>query len=134
MEVHVSLVGRRDVTGQIYRQLRDAIVGGVLRPGDRLPPSRELATRLSVSRTTVMVAYDRLTGEGFLTSRVGAGTFVGADVAMSPPDARAPLGALRPRPVWASVHMPFIPAPGARYDLRCGLPTSPASRTSRGAG
>ena len=68
MEVHVSLVGRRDVTGQIYRQLRDAIVGGALRPGDRLPPSRELAARLSVSRTTVMVAYDRLTGEGFLTS------------------------------------------------------------------
>ena len=34
-----------------------------------------------------MVAYDRLTGEGFLTSRVGAGTFVGADVAMTPPGA-----------------------------------------------
>ena len=41
---------------------------------------------------------------------------------MTPPGARAPLGTLRPRPVWASVHMPFIPAPRARYDLRCGLP------------
>jgi GntR family transcriptional regulator/MocR family aminotransferase len=39
------------------------------RPGGRLPPTRELARRLSVSRTTVTVAYDRLTGEGFVTSR-----------------------------------------------------------------
>src|SRR4029453_263537 len=34
--------------------------------------ARELARRLNVSRTTVTVAYDRLTGEGFITSRVGA--------------------------------------------------------------
>ena len=80
MDLHVSLVGRRDVTGQIYGQLRQAIVSGVLRPGDRLPPTRELATRLAVSRTTVTVAYDRLAGEGFLSSRVGAGTFVSDDV------------------------------------------------------
>ena len=122
MDLHVSLVGRRDVTGQIYEQIRDAIVDGTLRPGDRLPPSRELAQRLSVSRTTVMVAYDRLTGEGFLTSLVGAGTFVSDDVAISPPGTHAPEGALRPRPVWSTVSMPFTPAAGARYDLRCGLP------------
>ncbi len=122
MELHVSLVGRRDVTGQIYGQIREAIVGGALRPGDRLPPSRELAERLSVSRTTVMVAYDRLSGEGFLTSHVGAGTFVSDDVAISPAGAHAPQGALRPRPVWSTVHMPFTPAGGVRFDLRCGLP------------
>ena len=122
MDVHVSLVGRRDITGQIYEQLREAIVAGALRPGDRLPPSRELAQRLAVSRTTVMVAYDRLTGEGFLTSHVGAGTFVSDDVAMSRTDAGAPEGALRPRPVWSTVHMPFTPTAGTRFDLRCGLP------------
>jgi DNA-binding transcriptional MocR family regulator len=43
--------------------------------------ARELARRLNVSRTTVTVAYDRLTGEGFITSRVGAGTYVSDDVA-----------------------------------------------------
>jgi GntR family transcriptional regulator/MocR family aminotransferase len=78
MEVHVSLVGRKDLSGEIYRQLRRAILAGRLRPGDRLPPTRELARRLSVSRTTVAVAYDRLWGEGFVTARVGAGTFVSA--------------------------------------------------------
>ena len=81
MEVHVSLVGRKDLTGEIYRQLRRAILDGRLPPGSRLPATRELARRLNVSRTTVTVAYDRLTGEGFITSRVGAGTFVGDDVA-----------------------------------------------------
>ena len=64
MEVHVSLVGRRDRRRQIYRQLRDAIVGRPVRPGDRLPPSRELAPACRVSRTTVTVAYDRLTVRG----------------------------------------------------------------------
>jgi GntR family transcriptional regulator / MocR family aminotransferase len=84
MEVHVSLVGRKDLTREIYQQLRRAILDGRLAPGDRLPPTRELAHRLNVSRTTVTVAYDRLTGEGFITSRVGAGTFVSDDVAARP--------------------------------------------------
>ena len=56
MDVHVSLVGRRDLAGEIYRQLRAAILDGRLRGGERLPPSREMAVRLSVSRTTVGVA------------------------------------------------------------------------------
>jgi GntR family transcriptional regulator / MocR family aminotransferase len=84
MEVHVSLVGRKDLTGEIYRQLRGAILDGRLPPGGRPPPTRELAHRLNVSRTTVAVAYDRLTGEGFITSRVGAGTFVSDNVAGPP--------------------------------------------------
>ena len=77
MEYHVSLVGRKDLSGEIYRQLRRGILEGRLRPGDALPPTRALARSLNVSRTTVTVAYDRLLGEGFATSRVGSGTFVG---------------------------------------------------------
>jgi GntR family transcriptional regulator / MocR family aminotransferase len=64
MDFHVSLVGRKDLTGEIYRQLRRAILDGRLPTGARLPASRELAAQLSVSRTTVVVAYDRLIGEG----------------------------------------------------------------------
>ena len=89
MGFHVSLVGRRDLSGEIYRQLRRAILEGRLRPGDRLPSSRELARTLTVSRMTATVAYDRLTAEGFVIGRVGAGTVVsqhatGAAVATSP--------------------------------------------------
>ena len=76
IEVHVSLVGRKDITNEIYRQLRAAIVDGRLKSGDRLPPTRELAVRLSVSRTTVMDVYDRLFSEGYTESRAGSGTRV----------------------------------------------------------
>jgi len=58
VEVHVSLLARKDLSGEIYRQLRRAILDGRLRPRDLLPPTRELARMLSVSRTTVTVAYD----------------------------------------------------------------------------
>ena len=57
--LQVSLVGRTDLVGEIYRQPRRAILDGRLRSGDRLPPTRELARNLNVSRTTVTVAYDR---------------------------------------------------------------------------
>src|SRR5215510_8517446 len=50
VDTHVSLVGRRDLSGEIYRQLRTAILEGRLLHGDRLPPTRELAQRLRVSR------------------------------------------------------------------------------------
>src|SRR2546428_123227 len=42
-DVHVSLAGRGDLSARIYRQLLDAILDGRLRPGERLPPTRERA-------------------------------------------------------------------------------------------
>jgi GntR family transcriptional regulator/MocR family aminotransferase len=53
VDLHVGLVGRKDLTGEIYRQLRRAILDGRLPPGGRLPPTRELARRLSVVRGTL---------------------------------------------------------------------------------
>ena len=124
VQLHVSLVERKELSGEIYRQLRRAIVDGRLRPGESLPPSRELARGLSVSRTTVTVAYDRLAGEGFVTARVGAGTFVnahGAPARNQP--ARPPVeGALRPRPVWDSIPLSTAFARPAQFDFRTGVP------------
>src|SRR5581483_2784660 len=122
MDVHVSLLGRADLTGEIYRQLRAAIIAGRLRPGDPLPPTRELARRLSVSRGTVAVAYDRLGGEGFVTSRVGAGTFVTGWTARTRPAASTVADALRPRPVWDRIRVSTAFTPPARYEFRTGLP------------
>jgi hypothetical protein len=120
-EVHVSLVGRRDLAGEIHRQLRRAILDGRLLPGGRLPPTRELARRLSVSRTTVAVAYDRLTGEGFVTARVGAGTFV-SEAAGPRGRPRPAGGALRPRPAWGSITVPTVFDRPATFDFRPGVP------------
>lgn len=61
---------------QLYMALRDVLLSGVLKPGDRLPASRTLAKEAGVSRTTVIDAVDRLVSEGMLVSRVGSGTFV----------------------------------------------------------
>ncbi|WP_254799689.1 GntR family transcriptional regulator, partial [Pseudomonas aeruginosa] len=66
MELQLILDGRHDLVGQLYRQLRDAILHGRLATGDRLPATRYLAERLEVSRKTVSEAYERLTSEGFL--------------------------------------------------------------------
>jgi GntR family transcriptional regulator/MocR family aminotransferase len=122
VEFHVSLVGRKDLAGEIYRQLRRAILDGRFQPGDALPPSRELARRLSVSRTTVTMAYDRLGGEGFVTSRVGAGTFVSDDAPrMSRLGNRAP-GVLRPRQVWNDIPRPAAFDGTVEFDFRTGIP------------
>jgi GntR family transcriptional regulator/MocR family aminotransferase len=126
MDLHVSLAGRGDLTARIYRQLRDAIMDGRLRPGERLPPTRELARRLDVSRNTIAVAYERLTAEGFLAGRVGAGTFVSAapvgSAAVGAARRAAPAGGVRPRAVWRSMPAPPEPATAAAYDLRVGVP------------
>jgi GntR family transcriptional regulator/MocR family aminotransferase len=125
MELHISLVGRKDLGGEIYRQLRRAIVEGQLRPGDPLPPSRELARQLTVSRTTITGVYDRLAGEGFVTSRVGAGTVVSEHLApaRSRPKNKRIGAALRARSVWDAIRLPpMVFDQPARFDFRSGLP------------
>nr|WP_272209765.1 winged helix-turn-helix domain-containing protein [Marinicella sp. W31]MDC2875592.1 winged helix-turn-helix domain-containing protein [Marinicella sp. W31] len=67
---------RKGVGVQLYMALRDIILSGGLRAGDRLPATRILARELGVSRTTVIDSIERLVAEGMLVSRVGAGTFV----------------------------------------------------------
>ena len=124
MTFHVSLVGRTNLSREIYRQIRDAIIKGVLRGGERLPPTRVLARTLSVSRLTVTVAYELLTSEGFAASRVGAGTFVSEDASRSKADARRHdvEGLLRPRPIWESVPLPRALAAPAMFEFRTGIP------------
>jgi GntR family transcriptional regulator / MocR family aminotransferase len=61
---------------QIYENYRSAIFGGSLRPGQRIPSSRVFAAEIGVSRFPVLNAYAQLLAEGYLESRVGAGTVV----------------------------------------------------------
>jgi DNA-binding transcriptional MocR family regulator len=68
---------------QIRDQMRQLISTGALPVGERLPPSRELAQRLGVHRTTVANAYAELTADGLIEGHVGRGTFV-ADAAETP--------------------------------------------------
>ncbi len=63
---------------QLSSQIGRAVLSGRLPSGTKLPPSRNLAKKLKVSRTTVVTAFQQLIGEGYLESRVGVGTFVGS--------------------------------------------------------
>ena len=125
MDVHITLGTRGEHATRIYRQLLDAILDGRLRAGTRLPASRQLAEQLAVSRTTVALAYERLTAEGYLEGRVGAGTFVlQTDRRAGGAMAAGPVGP-RPRAIWDTLPLSDTTVePGVRYAFAIGLPDS----------
>lgn len=91
---------------QIYQQYRNAILNGVLRPGQRVLSTRALADELGISRITALNAYAQLFAEGYLQSRVGAGTMVSTSLPDEPvipsPTVNTPdVGRKKSRPVAA---------------------------------
>jgi len=123
MDLHVDLKDRRDLAGQIYRGVRAQVLDGRLRGGERMPPTRELARRLGVSRNTVSVAYEWLTAEGLLAGRPRAGSFVQAPPRERTPRGRASTGVKPcPRALWSELPTPRPPEPPARHDFRVGIP------------
>lgn len=71
-----SKVKQERLSDVIVRQLESLILEGVLQPGERLPPERELAQQLDVSRPSVREALQRLEASGLVETRHGGGTFV----------------------------------------------------------
>jgi DNA-binding GntR family transcriptional regulator len=57
--------------------LRERLAPGRARPGDRLPPEKDLAASLGVSRGTLRLALERLDSNGEIVRRQGSGTYVG---------------------------------------------------------
>ena len=101
----------------VFERLRQGILTGTLPSGARLPPTRALATELGVARQTVVLAYERLSAEGYVRARTGSGTFVAADL----PDA-APAPAPPPQTAAQA-----LSARGARLSA---IPASAAARDS----
>ncbi|TDD67263.1 PLP-dependent aminotransferase family protein [Jiangella aurantiaca] len=124
MDLHVRLDGRGDLSGQIYRQVRTAILAGLLPAGQPLPPTRELAGDLGIARNTVSMAYDRLVAEGFLVARSGVGTFVADGLAQDRPGGDdGDQVALAPRPIWDTMSAATdLSAADAEFDFRPGIP------------
>lgn len=77
------VLGSRDSAHPTYRQLggalREAILDGRLRPGSRLPSTRDLARCYALARGTIVAAFEQMKAEGYLTGRTGSGTYV-ADI------------------------------------------------------
>ncbi|MBB1202080.1 PLP-dependent aminotransferase family protein [Enterobacteriaceae bacterium 89] len=65
---------------KLYNAVRLSILDGSLPPQSRLPPSRDLASQLKLSRNTVLTVYEQLLAEGYIVSRSGSGTFVAKTV------------------------------------------------------
>jgi hypothetical protein len=93
----------------------------VLLPGQKLPPSRELAQRLKLARGAVVAAYEQLAADGFVDARLGAGTYVAALVPEHAVPRSAPLAQLKTAPA--------PPAPG-----KLGSGTTDDNDAARSAG
>jgi GntR family transcriptional regulator/MocR family aminotransferase len=78
LDLRLARGGPIPLQRQLYDAVRDGVLSGTLCPGLALPSSRNLAHNLGVGRNTVIAAYEQLLSEGFLESRVGAGTRVAA--------------------------------------------------------
>jgi GntR family transcriptional regulator len=72
---------------QLVHQVRQSVLLGYLRSGDRLPTVKELAGDLAINPNTVVKAYRQLEHEGLAGGRPGQGTFITASLAAPPPDA-----------------------------------------------
>ncbi len=87
----------RTLRTQVTVAIRDAILDGGLRAGDRLPATRTLARELGIARSTVVEVYERLVAEGLLVAGIGNGTFVSKALDIGspsgPPGDAIPVGA-----------------------------------------
>ncbi|MGN6549479.1 MAG: FadR/GntR family transcriptional regulator [Pararhizobium sp.] len=72
----IKVPGRRNLVGAVSAALREEIVGGELRPGDKLPSEAGLTKRFDVSRTVVREAIAALRADGLVEPRHGVGVFV----------------------------------------------------------
>ena len=120
--------GREPLFRQIYSRLRKGILEGTVLTGQKLPSTRSLAEQLGVSRTAVLMAYEQLLAEGFVTGRGGSGTFVSKAMATgnSEPVHGAPkvplsrFGAAASR-VARKIHLPSQAQHPRAYDFAFGI-------------
>ena len=76
MRLWIARTGQLPVREQLVAQLLLTILSGDLRPGQRLPSTRDLARRLKIHANTVSAAYAELEREGWVESRRGSGVYV----------------------------------------------------------
>ena len=91
-----SKIRQPKLSDVIEQQLEFLILEGTLRPGEKLPPERELAKQFDVSRPSLREAIQSLEGKGLLLRRQGGGTFVQSNLWQSVSDPLAELLADHP--------------------------------------
>jgi GntR family transcriptional regulator/MocR family aminotransferase len=114
LEWHPGAAPARGATSWLVDGLRAAIGDGRLGAGARLPATRVLAGDLGLSRGVVVEAYQRLTDEGLLSGRTGAGTVV-TGLAATPAPRHPPRGE-------SGMRLPLAPSDHIDLDLSPGVP------------
>jgi GntR family transcriptional regulator/MocR family aminotransferase len=94
--IEIDRASSRTIGAQLASGLRDLILTGSLKAGERLPASRTLANDLDIARTTVIDTFEQLASEGLLESRIGAGTFISQALNAERPLAAERRGAVEP--------------------------------------
>ena len=102
---------------QLVHQVRQSLLLGYLRPGDRLPTVKEAAVDLAINPNTVVKAYRQLEHEGLAAGRPGQGTFITGTPAESSPPAGGQPGAAA-----------LAAAMAGRARPRRGFPRTPSRR------
>ncbi|MBE9606368.1 PLP-dependent aminotransferase family protein [Acetobacteraceae bacterium H6797] len=98
---------------QLYLALRGLMLDGTLPAGSRLPPSRALAAKLGIARSSVVGVYEQLLAEGYVEGRTGAGTFVAPSLPEQPePPQPGPAAEAPPPPPAVARYAPHLPDPG----------------------
>jgi len=93
---------------QIYEQLREQILAGVLPESTRLPPERTLAELLSVNRSTIVHSYRELAADGLIEQRVGSGSRVASPLPVSAADRHVAVPWWVTLPPWRVGEFPAI--------------------------
>ena len=76
----VGGVEKTTLQTQVFEQIRAMILDGRLRAGSPLPATRELCAQMGISRNTAILAYERLSAEGYIYTRPHVGTFVATEI------------------------------------------------------
>jgi len=105
VQLLVNAADELPIYRQIMRQIEEAIAGGRLKPGDKLPSHRDLAEQIVVAPLTVKKSYDELEALGFIETQRGRGTFVCATLPpVNPTDQKAQVREAA-RKLLASAHL-----------------------------
>ncbi len=76
LSLKIDLASGVPLYKQIYEAFRLSILEGVFAPGQKLPGTRSIADELKISRNTVALAFEQLVIEGYISGKVGSGTYV----------------------------------------------------------
>jgi GntR family transcriptional repressor for pyruvate dehydrogenase complex len=75
-DLYAATIVRRPLYDQIVQHIEQQVMGNLLRPGDRLPPERDMSEQFRVSRTVIREAIKALHEKGLVGIRPGSGTYI----------------------------------------------------------